>query len=109
MKNLQFDLNSSNTQLEIVTVERDDFQKQANKAHDETRVIRDQANKDFEAKNEELEDVKRKLNAKYLLAQEQLGETVAKLSNSDKIKSKLQVEVENLSSDLDRVRIKFLF
>ena len=58
MKNLQFDLNSANSQLEILTLERDDFEKQANKAHEEIRVMRDQTNKEIEAKNEELEDVK---------------------------------------------------
>lgn len=58
MKNIQFDLNSANSQLEIVTLERDEFEKQVNKSHEEVRLARDHANKEIEAKNEELEDVK---------------------------------------------------
>jgi hypothetical protein len=58
LKNIQFDLNSSNSQLEIVSLERDNFEKQANKFQEEARLVRDHANKEIEAKNEEFEDVK---------------------------------------------------
>lgn len=43
------------------------------------------------------------MNAKYLQVSEQLNESNIKLNNSEKIKSKLQVEVETLATDLDRV------
>ena len=43
------------------------------------------------------------MNARYLQVSEQLNETVVKFNNSEKIKSKLQIEVETLTADLDKV------
>jgi hypothetical protein len=53
--------------------------------------------------------IRRKMNARYLQVSEQLNETVVKFNNSEKIKSKLQIEVETLTADLDKVsRFSFL-
>ena len=43
------------------------------------------------------------MNARYLQVSEQLNETVVKFNNSEKIKSKLQIEIETVTTDLDKV------
>ena len=57
---------------------------------------------------EELEDTKRKLNARVQELEEALSAAESKSSGMEKIKSRMNEEVEDLLLDLEKVCIFFL-
>ncbi len=54
------------------------------------------------ARGEEVEDAKRKLTAKLSEAEEQIEAALTKCNSLEKIKSRLQGEVEDLMVDVER-------
>jgi len=50
---------------------------------------------------------RRKFNARINEVQEQLTEVLAKASNLEKIKQRLQAELDSLSGEVEKVRIIF--
>ena len=56
------------------------------------------------ARAEELEEIKRKFNAKITDLESQLEAAQSKVSSLEKVKNRLQGELEDLSVEVERVR-----
>lgn len=59
-------------------------------------------------RSEEVEELKKKLNAKVQDLESQLEASQSKCSALEKLKSRLQAELEDLSIEVERVRKKLI-
>lgn len=105
-RNAQVDLETANVKCEHNEYQLEELHKQVVKLQDDTRQAKDKHDKELEIRRDEAEDAKRRINAKYMEAQEQLTESLLKFNNVDKTKQKLQTQVETLMNELDLVRRK---
>lgn len=97
-------MDAANAKCEDSEYQVEDLHKQIVKLQDEARLAKDKHDKELEQRRDEAEDAKRRLNAKYIEAQEQLTEALLKFNNVDKTKQKLQTQVETLMNELDLVK-----
>lgn len=103
-KNIQIDLDAISTRLEEETELKNHLNIQLIKIQDEFKAQRLTLDHETKSRIDEIEDSKRRLNTRYLELQEQMTETLLKYSNLEKIKSKLQSQLETLSADLEKTR-----
>ena len=117
------DLESTKLQLEDELEAKTELQKLLLKVQEEIRLSKDRFEKEIESKNEEIEDqrfdhlsrfdlqrtfsFRRKFNGRINEVQEQLTEVLAKASNLEKIKQRLQTELDSLSGEVEKVRRMF--
>ena len=113
------DLESTKLQLEDELEAKNELQKLLLKVQEEIRLSKDRFEKEIESKNEEIEDqrfdhlsrfdlqrtfsFRRKFNGRINEVQEQLTEVLAKASNLEKIKQRLQTELDSLSGEVEKV------
>lgn len=113
------DLESTKLQLEDELEAKTELQKLLLKVQEEIRLSKERFEKEIESKNEEIEDqrfvllsrmtctnleFRRKFNGRINEVQEQLTEVLAKASNLEKIKQRLQTELDSLSGEVEKVR-----
>ena len=103
------DLESTKLQLEDEIEAKVELQKLLIKIQEETRLLRDRLERELESKNEEIEDQRRKFNGRINEVQEQLTEVLAKASNLEKTKQRLQGELDKLNGDVEKVKTSDLF
>ena len=104
VRNLQADLDQLREQLEEEQEGRADLQRALTKANNEVSVWRQK----FESgeggvRSEELDDLKRKMNAKLADAESQLEAAQSKCSSLEKAKNRLQGELEDVMIEMERV------
>ncbi|CAF4402317.1 unnamed protein product, partial [Adineta steineri] len=102
VKTFQMDLESTRLQLDDEIDAKVELQKLLIKIQEEARIQRDRLERDIEGKNEEIEDQRRKLNGRINEVQEQLTEVLAKASNLDKTKQRLQGELDKISGETEK-------
>ena len=103
-RNLTADLDQMRDQLEEEQEGRSDVQRQLSKAQAEIQEWR----RKFESgeggvRSEELDDLKRKMNAKLAEAESQLEAALSKVSQLEKVKHRLNGEMEDLMIEVERV------
>lgn len=103
LRNLQLDLDAANGHLEEESESKLELQRQLNRLQEEFRVTREKIEKENETKIEEIEDSKRKLNSRYMEIQDQLTETMSRFSSAEKMRVKLQAQVDVMTLDLEKV------
>jgi predicted nuclease with TOPRIM domain len=118
------DLESTKLQLEDEIEAKVELQKLLIKIQEETRILRDRLERELEGKNEEIEDqrfwsffltkmhlfflfFRRKFNGRINEVQEQLTEVLAKASQLEKTKQRLQGELDKLNGDVEKVKSLF--
>ena len=99
------DLDQLREQLEEEQESRSDLQRALTKANNEVTVWRQK----FESgeggvRSEEMDELKRKMNAKVMELEAQLEAAQSKAANMEKVKSRLQGELEDLTIEVERVR-----
>ncbi|CAF1258268.1 unnamed protein product [Rotaria magnacalcarata] len=104
VKTFQMDLESTKLQLDDEIEAKVELQKLLIKIQEESRHLRDRLEREIEGKNEEIEDQRRKFNARITEVQEQLTEVLAKASNLEKAKQRLQGELDKLNGDIEKYR-----
>ena len=89
-------------QLEEETEARLELERQLSKANGEAAGWRSKYEVEVQSHHEEVEELRRKLQAKIAEYEEQLEALLAKCANLEKQKSRLQSEVEVLIMDLEK-------
>ena len=83
-----------------------DIQRQLTKAVSEAATLRQKADVAEEGiRPEELEDLKRKMGVRLQDSESQLEAALTKAVSMEKAKNRLQVELETLADDLEKVTI----
>ncbi|XP_076337304.1 myosin heavy chain, muscle-like isoform X5 [Tachypleus tridentatus] len=101
-RNLEHDLDGMKEQLEEEQEAKADLQRQLSKANAEAQLWRSKYESEGLARVEELEDSKRKLQAKLEEVEQCMEQTNARCSGLEKTKSRLQGEIEDMSIEVDR-------
>ncbi|XP_059177767.1 myosin heavy chain, striated muscle-like isoform X1 [Physella acuta] len=102
LRNLQADLDALREQLEEEQEGRADLQRQLSKANTEAQLWRSKFESEGTQKAEELEESKRKLQAKLNDAEQAAEAANLKVVALEKAKSRLQGELEDLMIDVER-------
>jgi len=101
----QADLDQLREQLEEEQEGRSDLQRMLTKANNEMAVWRHKCESgEGGVRSEEMEELKRKMNAKIMELEAQLEASQSKASSMEKAKNRLQGELEDLSIEVERVR-----
>ena len=96
-------------QLEEEQESRSDLQRMLTKANNEMAVWRHKAESGEGAvRSEEMEELKRKMNTKIMELEAQLEAAQSKVSSMEKVKNRLQGELEDLTIEVERVRTMVL-
>jgi len=101
-RNLNADLDALREQLEEEQDGRSDLQRQLSKANSEVQQWRSKFESEGTARAEELEENKRKLQAKLSDAEQAAEAAMLKVAALEKAKSRLQGELEDLMIDVER-------
>ncbi|XP_023210290.1 myosin heavy chain, muscle-like isoform X18 [Centruroides sculpturatus] len=101
-RNLEHDLDGLREQLEEEQEAKADLQRQMSKANAEAQLWRSKYESEGLARLEELEETKRKLDARLAEAMETIDQLNAKCNALDKAKSRLQGEVEDMTIEVER-------
>jgi len=100
----QADLEQLREQLEEEQEGRSDLQRMLTKANNEMAVWRHKAESgEGGVRSEEMDELKRKMNAKIMELEAQLEAAQSKASNMEKVKNRLQGELEDLTIEVERV------
>ncbi len=102
IRNLTADLDQAREQLEEEQEARSELQRQVSKLNSEVQQWRSRYESEGLARGEELEEAKRKLAAKLTEAEEQVEAALNKCNALEKVKARLQGEVEDLMIDVER-------
>ena len=102
IRHLTADLEQTREQLEEEQEAKVDFQRQVMKLNGEVQQWRGRYECEGLARAEELEEAKRKLAGKLADAEEQVEMALNKCNALEKVKSRLQGEVEDLMVDVER-------
>lgn len=103
-RNLQADLDRLKEQMEEELEARADLQRLLTKASNEAAMWRQKCESgEGGVRSEELEELKRKLNAKIQELESQLEAAQSKASSLEKVKTRLQGELEDLMVEVERV------
>ena len=104
----QADLDQLREQLEEEQESRSDLQRMLTKANNEVAVWRHKCESgEGGVRSEEMEELKRKMNAKIMELEAQLEAAQSKASSMEKVKNRLQGELEDLTIEVERVREVF--
>lgn len=101
-RNLEHDIDSIREQLEEESEGKADLQRQLSKVNAECQMWRSKYESDGLARAEELEDAKRKLQARLLEAEETIEALNQKCVSLEKSKSKLAGEIEDYQMEIER-------
>uniref|UniRef100_T1GWF3 Myosin motor domain-containing protein n=1 Tax=Megaselia scalaris TaxID=36166 RepID=T1GWF3_MEGSC len=101
-RNLEHDLDNLREQVEEEAEGKADLQRQLSKANAEAQVWRSKYESDGVARSEELEEAKRKLQARLAEAEETIESLNQKCVALEKTKQRLSTEVEDLQLEVDR-------
>ncbi|XP_053958270.1 myosin heavy chain, muscle isoform X7 [Anastrepha ludens] len=101
-RNLEHDLDNLREQVEEEAEGKADLQRQLSKANAEAQVWRSKYESDGVARSEELEEAKRKLQARLAEAEETIESLNQKCIGLEKTKQRLATEVEDLQLEVDR-------
>ncbi|KAL6426911.1 hypothetical protein ACFW04_009267 [Cataglyphis niger] len=101
-RNLEHDLDNIREQLEEEAEGKADLQRQLSKANAEAQLWRTKYESEGVARAEELEEAKRKLQARLAEAEETIESLNQKVIALEKTKQRLATEVEDLQIEVDR-------
>nr|ASM56386.1 myosin heavy chain isoform Mhc_X5 [Lethocerus indicus]ASP18631.1 myosin heavy chain isoform Mhc_X5 [Lethocerus indicus] len=101
-RNLEHDLDNIREQLEEEAEGKADIQRQLSKANAEAQLWRTKYESEGVARAEELEEAKRKLQARLAEAEETIESLNQKVIALEKTKQRLATEVEDLQLEVDR-------
>ncbi|XP_055702070.1 myosin heavy chain, muscle isoform X28 [Phlebotomus papatasi] len=101
-RNLEHDLDNLREQVEEEAEGKADLQRQLSKANAESQLWRSKYESDGVARSEELEEAKRKLQARLAEAEETIESLNQKVVALEKTKQRLATEVEDLQLEVDR-------
>ncbi|XP_033248651.1 myosin heavy chain, muscle isoform X18 [Drosophila miranda] len=101
-RNLEHDLDNLREQVEEEAEGKADLQRQLSKANAESQIWRSKYESDGVARSEELEEAKRKLQARLAEAEETIESLNQKCIGLEKTKQRLSTEVEDLQLEVDR-------
>ncbi|XP_055948532.1 myosin heavy chain, muscle-like isoform X1 [Argiope bruennichi] len=101
-RSIEHDLDSFREQLEEEQEAKADLQRQLSKANAEVQLWRSKYESEGLARLEELEESKRKLDAKLQEAMETIDQLNAKCSGLEKTKSRLQGELEDMTIEVEK-------
>ncbi|XP_044252378.1 myosin heavy chain, muscle isoform X26 [Tribolium madens] len=101
-RNLEHDLDNIREQVEEEAEAKADIQRQLSKANAEAQLWRQKYESEGVAKSEELEEAKRKLQARLAEAEETIESLNQKVVALEKTKQRLSTEVEDLQIEVDR-------
>lgn len=101
-RNLEHDLDNLREQVEEEAEGKADLQRQLSKANAEAQLWRSKYESDGVARSEELEEAKRKLQARLAEAEETIESLNQKNIALEKTKQRLSTEVEDLQLEVDR-------
>lgn len=99
---VEIDLESVRVQLEEESEARLDLERQLVKSNGEVSHWRSKFEAEAAARAEEIEEIRRKYSIRIQEQEEQIETLIAKISNIEKQKSRLQSEVEILIIDLEK-------
>ena len=108
-RNLAAELDACHEHLEEESEGRSELQRQLSKASNEVIQWRNKFEQEGTAAREELEESKRKLQAKFADAEQTAEAALLKVAQLEKAKSRLSGELEDLMIDVERVSIFYLF
>lgn len=107
-RNMQADLDQLREQLEEEQEGRGDLQRMLTKANNEIQEWRRKLQSgEGGVRSEEMDDLKRKMNAKLADAEAQLEAALAKVSSLEKVKHRLSGEMEDLMIEVERVSVRW--
>ncbi|XP_063904238.1 myosin heavy chain, muscle isoform X4 [Zophobas morio] len=101
-RNLEHDLDNIREQVEEEAEAKADIQRQLSKANAESQLWRQKYESEGIARSEELEEAKRKLQARLAEAEETIESLNQKVVALEKTKQRLTTEVEDLQIEVDR-------
>lgn len=101
-RNLEHDLDNIREQIEEEAEGKADIQRQLSKANAEAQLWRTKYESEGVARAEELEEAKRKLQARLAEAEETIESLNQKVVALEKTKQRLATEVEDLQLEVDR-------
>ncbi|XP_063624506.1 myosin heavy chain, muscle isoform X12 [Cydia splendana] len=101
-RNLEHDLDNIREQVEEEAEGKADLQRQLSKANAEAQIWRSKYESEGVARSEELEEAKRKLQARLAEAEETIESLNQKVVALEKTKQRLATEVEDLQLEVDR-------
>nr|XP_018918175.1 PREDICTED: myosin heavy chain, muscle isoform X10 [Bemisia tabaci] len=101
-RNLEHDLDNIREQIEEEAEAKADIQRQLSKANAEAQLWRTKYESEGVARAEELEEAKRKLQARLAEAEETIESLNQKVVALEKTKQRLATEVEDLQLEVDR-------
>ncbi|XP_014282750.1 myosin heavy chain, muscle isoform X1 [Halyomorpha halys] len=101
-RNLEHDLDNLREQVEEESEAKADIQRQLSKANAEAQLWRHKYESEGVARAEELEEAKRKLQARLAEAEETIESLNQKVIALEKTKQRLATEVEDLQLEVDR-------
>lgn len=101
-RNLEHDLDNIREQVEEEAEGKADLQRQLSKANAEAQLWRSKYESEGVARSEELEEAKRKLQARLAEAEETIESLNQKCVALEKTKQRLATEVEDLQLEVDR-------
>ncbi|XP_055644606.1 myosin heavy chain, muscle isoform X14 [Toxorhynchites rutilus septentrionalis] len=101
-RNLEHDLDNLREQVEEEAEGKGDIQRQLSKANAEAQLWRSKYESEGVARAEELEEAKRKLQARLAEAEETIESLNQKCVALEKTKQRLSTEVEDLQLEVDR-------
>ncbi|XP_018368051.1 PREDICTED: myosin heavy chain, muscle isoform X19 [Trachymyrmex cornetzi] len=101
-RNLEHDLDNIREQVEEEAEGKADLQRQLSKANAEAQLWRTKYESEGVARAEELEEAKRKLQARLAEAEETIESLNQKVIALEKTKQRLSTEVEDLQIEVDR-------
>ncbi|XP_063536268.1 myosin heavy chain, muscle isoform X6 [Cydia strobilella] len=101
-RNLEHDLDNIREQVEEEAEGKADLQRQLSKANAEGQIWRSKYESEGVARSEELEEAKRKLQARLAEAEETIESLNQKVVALEKTKQRLATEVEDLQLEVDR-------
>lgn len=108
VRNLQADCDQAREQLEEEQEGRADLQRLLTKANNEINVWRHKLESgEGGVRSEELDELKRKFNAKLADAESQLEAAQSKCSSLEKARTRLQGELEDVMIEVERVSTGF--
>jgi chromosome segregation ATPase len=105
MHTLEVELESVRVQLEEETEARLDLERQLAKVSGDAQAWKSKYDAESAARQEEIEELRRKYHVRITELEEQIESYMAKCSGLEKQKSRLQSEVEVLIIDLEKVQI----
>ncbi|XP_054257732.1 myosin heavy chain, muscle isoform X7 [Macrosteles quadrilineatus] len=101
-RNLEHDIDNLREQVEEEAEGKGDLQRQLSKANAEAQLWRSKYESEGVARAEELEEAKRKLQARLAEAEETIESLNQKVIALEKTKQRLSTEVEDLQLEVDR-------